>query len=176
MKQLPPNWTIGLSDTGWTNDELGMIWLRDVFNKHTRDYTIGRYRLFILDGHGSHLAAEFYRFSEKNLIILLCEPAHSSHLLQLLDFSCFSVLKRVYKRMVEEWIRLGINHIDKQDFLTIYPAARTESQSVRNIASAFRATGLELYDPDQVLLRLNISFRTPTPPPISSTLRVRSQQ
>jgi DDE superfamily endonuclease/Tc5 transposase DNA-binding domain/helix-turn-helix, Psq domain len=164
-KQLPPDWIIGLSDTGWTNDELGMIWLRDVFNRHTHDRTIGRYRLLIIDGHGSHLTAEFHRFCEDNLIILLCEPAHSSHLLQPLDVGCFSVLKRVYGRMVEDWMRLGINHIDKQDFLTIYPKARTESQSTANIISSFRATGLVPYDPDQVLSRLNISFRTPTPPP-----------
>ena len=101
-KQLPPDWTIGLSNTGWTNDELGMIWLRDVFNKHTHHHTIGRYRLLIIDGHGSHLTAEFHRFCEDNLIILLCEPAHSSHLLQPLDVSYFSVLKRVYGRMVKD--------------------------------------------------------------------------
>jgi hypothetical protein len=65
--------------------------------------------------------------------------------------------------------RHSINHIDKQDFLTIYPKARMESQSTTNITSAFRATGLVPYDPDQVLSRLNISFRTPTPPP--STLQ-----
>jgi hypothetical protein len=170
-KQLPINWVIGLSETGWTNDALGMIWLREVFDKHTRDRTIGRYRLLILDGHGSHLTPEFHCFCEDNSIILLCLPPHSSHLLQPLDVGCFSVLKRSYGKMVEEWIRLGLNHIDKQDFLTIYPKARTESQSASNIANAFRATGLVPYDPDQVLSRLHISFRTPTPPYVPSTLQ-----
>jgi hypothetical protein len=66
--------------------------------------------------------------------------------------------------MVEEWIRLGVNHINQQDFLTIYPKARAESQSASNIASVFKATGLVPYDPDQVLSRLHISFRTPAPP------------
>jgi hypothetical protein len=62
-------------------------------------------------------------------------------------------------------MRLSINHINKQDFLIIYLKARTESQSTTNIISSFRATGLVPYDPDQVLSRLNILFRTPTPPP-----------
>jgi hypothetical protein len=164
-KQLPVNWTIGLSETGWTNDALGLIWLRDIFDKYTRNQTIGRHRLLILDGHGSHFTAEFHRFCEDNAIILLCLPAHSSHLLQPLDVGCFSVLKRSYGRITEGWMRRGINHIDKQDFLTIYPTARTESQSANNIFSAFRATGIVPYDPDQVLSRLHISLRTPSPPP-----------
>jgi hypothetical protein len=72
---------IGVSETRWINNALGMIWLQEIFNKHTRDRTIGRYRLLILDGHGSHLTAKFHRFCKDNLIILLCLPPHSSHLL-----------------------------------------------------------------------------------------------
>ena len=50
-------------------------------------------------------------------------PAHSSHLLQPLDIGCFAVLKRAYSQMVEIKMRLGINHIDKLDFLEAYPQA-----------------------------------------------------
>ena len=118
---------IGVSDIGWTNDELGLIWLKEIFDPHTRGRTIGRFRLLILDGHGSHINAEFHRFCSENSIIALCLPPHSSHLLQPLDVCCFSVLKRSYSKIVESWIRLGVNHIDKQDFLEAYLPARTES-------------------------------------------------
>lgn len=118
---------LGLSETRWINDELGLIWLRDIFNKYTRGYTIGAYRLLILDSHGSHITAAFHRYCSDNSIILLCLLAHSSHLLQPLDVSCFVVLKRVYGRIVRDWIRLGYNHINKQDFLSIYLDARTEA-------------------------------------------------
>jgi hypothetical protein len=50
----------------------------------------------------------------------------------------------------------------------MYPAARTESQTTNNIFSAFRATGIVPYDPDQVLSRLNISVRPSTPTIASS--------
>jgi len=112
-KQLPSNWTIALSETGWTNDVLGLIWLRNVFDKHTRSRTVGRHRLLIIDGHGSHVTAEFHRFCADNAIILLCLPPYSSHLLQPLDVGCYSVLKRSYGRTVEGWMRHGLNHIDK---------------------------------------------------------------
>lgn len=49
---LPYGGAIGTSENGWTNKELGLFWLKEVFNKHTQSRTIGRYRLLILDGHG----------------------------------------------------------------------------------------------------------------------------
>jgi len=50
----------------------------------------------------------------------------------------------------------------------MYPVARTESQTANNISSAFRATGIVPYDPDQVLSRLNMLIRPSTPPIASS--------
>lgn len=86
---LPHNWAIGVSDNGWTNDVLGITWLRDVFDKHTKARTIGKRRLLILDGHRSHITAEFEQYCLDNSIITLCMPPHSSHLCQPLDVSCF---------------------------------------------------------------------------------------
>jgi len=59
---------------------------------------------------------------------------------------------------------MGINHIDKQDFLSLYSEIRLEGLSTSNIHSAFRATGLVPYDPELVLAKLYIQLRTPTPP------------
>jgi hypothetical protein len=38
--RLPRDWVVGLSTTGWTNDVLGLRWLRDVFDKHTVENVI----------------------------------------------------------------------------------------------------------------------------------------
>ena len=56
---LPLDWSIRVSDNGWTTDILGFEWLRTVFEPYTRDRTIGTYRLLILDGHNSHLTPQF---------------------------------------------------------------------------------------------------------------------
>ena len=92
-------------------------------------------------------------------------PAYSSHLLQPLDVGYFAVLKRLYGRMVETKIRVGINHIDKLDFLEVYPSARIKAFKSETIKNSFLATGLVLFGPDRVILKLNIRLRTPTPPP-----------
>jgi hypothetical protein len=162
--KLPYNWVIAVSENGWTNDKLGLTWLKEVFNKHTQTRTIGRYRLLVLDGHGSHNTPEFDHFCTENSIIVLYMPPHSSHLLQPLDVGCFSSLKQAYGRQIEKSMRLGINHVDKEEFLSAYSLIRGEALNQNNIQSGFRATGLAPYDPEQVLSRLNTQMHTPTPP------------
>ncbi len=135
-----------------------------MFEPYTALRTKGVYRLLILDGHRSHITPEFDLFCTEHKIITLCMPSHSSHLLQLLDVSCFATLKRAYGRQIEQLMRSGVNHIDKADFLTAYNRARTESMTPAIARSGFAATGLVPFNPDRVLSKLNIQIRTPTPP------------
>lgn len=130
---------------------------------YTQARTRGRYRLLILDGHGSHTTPEFDRFCSENSIIILCMPPHSSHLLQPLDIGCFSPLKRAYGQKVENSMRLGRNHIDKVDFLQAFKQAREEVLTASNIRSGFAGTGLVPFDPERVLSKLQIQLRTPSP-------------
>jgi hypothetical protein len=161
---LPGDWLIGVSENGWTDDVLGLTWLKNVFEKHTVQRTKGVYRLLILDGHGSHLTPEFDLFCKEHSIITLCMPPHSSHLLQPCDISLFAVLKRQYGQQIQGYIRRGTHHIDKQDFLQAYLIARTEAATTANIQSGFAATGLVPHDPERVLSKLCTQLKTPTPP------------
>jgi hypothetical protein len=56
---LPEGWSISVSENGWTTNEIGLYWLKNIFDKNTIGCTIGRYRLLILNGHGSHVNPEF---------------------------------------------------------------------------------------------------------------------
>jgi hypothetical protein len=93
-------------------------------------------------------------------------PPHSSHLLQPLNISCFSPLKRAYSREVESLIRHHINHITKLEFLPAFKTAYDRSFTSANICSAFRGAGLVPLQPDVVLLKLDVQLRTPTPAPL----------
>jgi hypothetical protein len=92
-------------------------------------------------------------------------PPHSSHLLQPLDVGCFSPLKVSYGAQIENRMRLGINHISKDEFLPAYYQAHTQAITEKNIRSSFLATGLVLFDPERVLSGLNPIVRTPSPVP-----------
>jgi hypothetical protein len=93
--------------------------------------------------------------------------------LQLLDISCFSVLKQLYRRQIEGFIQNRVNYIDKQDFLEVYLAAYKETITLANIYSSFAAAGLVLYNPEKVLSKLYTQLKTPTlPPPLFSAIGI----
>jgi hypothetical protein len=161
-EEIPRDWAIAVSDNGWTNNKLGVEWLKH-FNAYTKSRVIGARRLLILDGHESHQSLEFQELCKENNIYTLCMPPHSSHLLQPLDVGCFSPLKRAYSREVESLIRHHINHITKLEFLPAFKTAFDRSFTLANICSAFRGAGLVPLQPDTVLSKLDVQLRTPTP-------------
>lgn len=160
---LPPDWTIAVSENGWTTNELGLEWIKH-FDKHTRGRTKGAKRLLVLDGHKSHHSYEFEEYCKDSGIITLCMPAHSSHLLQPLDVGCFGPLKRAYGKEIEKLIRMHINHISKVEFLAAFKDAFYASFSEENVRGGFRGSGLVPFDPQSVISKLNVKLRTPTPP------------
>ncbi|KAH8640697.1 hypothetical protein IG631_03638 [Alternaria alternata] len=161
-EDIPRDWAIAVSDNGWTNNELGVEWLKH-FNAYTKTRVVGARRLLVFDGHKSHHSLEFQEFCKENNIYTLCMPPHSSHLLQPLDVGCFSPLKRAYSREVESLIRHHINHITKLEFLPAFKTAFNRSFTPANICSAFRGAGLVPLQPDAVLSKLDVQLRTPTP-------------
>jgi hypothetical protein len=164
---LPNDWVLAVSDNGWTTDCLGLASLKH-FDSYTKTRTKGTHRLLILDGHSSHATPEFDQYCTENQIITLCMPAHTSHLLQPLDVSCFSPLKRAYGSHVQKLARQGVLHIDKVDFLSIYRQVRISVFLKQTIRNGFLATGLMPADPQRVLSSLTVvNYRTPTPPTAS---------
>ena len=170
---VPPEWLMGDSVNGWTNDRLGLIWLTEVFHKHTKNHIMGVYRLLIMDGHGSHCTHAFEDFARQNNIIPFYLPAHSSHITQPLDVGVFSVVKRRYRERVQELIRNGQTHVDYTDFLKLYKDVRPEAITQSNVFSAFEATGVVPLNPSRVLDKLVIrvnpqSMQQATTPDTSS--------
>lgn len=159
------NWRLKVSPNGWTSDEIGLRWLEKLFILSTSLRIKSRYRLLILDGHGSYLTPKFDELYGINDIILICMPAYLSYLLQPLDISCFAVLKRSYSRMVEMKMRTRINYIDKFDFLEAYLLARIKAFRSNTIKNSFGAAALVPFSSDRVISQLNIRLRTPTPSP-----------
>ena len=162
---LPQEWQIATSPNGWTSDSIGLRWLKDVFEPYSKNHSVGAKQLLILDGHSSHLTADFDTFCKENAIICLCMPPHSSHLLQPLDVGVFGPLKRAYGKLVEAMMRSGNNHIDKTDFLSLYPNARHTVFTKDNIYGGFAGAGLKPLDKERVLSKITFQLHTPTPPP-----------
>jgi type I site-specific restriction endonuclease len=57
-----------------------------------------------------------------------------------------------------------IGHIDKATFFSAFYAAHQAAITERNIKGGFRGAGLAPFDPENVISKLDIQLRTPTPP------------
>ncbi|KAI9037480.1 transposase [Aspergillus affinis] len=129
----------------------GKHWLKEHFIPYTKNRRTGQYSLLVLDGHDSHLIPQFDDICRQYDIIPICMPANSSHLCQPLDIVCFSPLKSAYSNLIERLVRTGYYHIDKVNFLDIYPEAHIQAFKKANIQSAFKASGIVPFDPTKVL-------------------------
>ena len=136
------NWEFTATDNGWTTDKTALEWLEKVFIPQTapRDHSA---RLLILDGHGSHETTDFLWKCLEHNIYLLFLPAHTSHILQPLDLTVFSALKRAYRKELQKLNSLiDSTPIGKRNFLVCYYKARQESITPSNIKAGWRTTGL----------------------------------
>ena len=55
-EDLPRDWVIDVSPTGWTNNNLALAWLH-YFDTHAK--LVGVYWLLIIDGYESHCLVDF---------------------------------------------------------------------------------------------------------------------
>ena len=88
-----------------------------MFELHTRERAIKslplqntKQRLLIIDGHGSHIRADFIAHCIKNNIDLLIILFYCSHLLQPLNVRIFAAFKRVHNGKTDAVLRFNIQH------------------------------------------------------------------
>lgn len=167
LKHLRNEFTnVDVSETGWTDNQLGFAWFRDNFELQSRKRMQDEdcYRLLFLDGHSSHITRQVIHFCEDNKIILLCLPAHATHILQPLDVGIFGPLAARYKQLLEGKSRPGAGyHIDKIGFLNLYQDAREQILRPSIILSAFEKSGYKPWNPQKVIdnlpcAKLKISY------------------
>jgi hypothetical protein len=78
--ELDDRTAIVTSASGYSNDEISFMWPKH-FNKYSKTSQVGRKRLLILDGHGSHHTKEFIQYCDDNNIIPFGMPPNLTHLL-----------------------------------------------------------------------------------------------
>jgi hypothetical protein len=73
----------------------------------------------------------------------------------------------MYGRQIEGFIKAHIHYITKVEFLTAFKTAYPQLITVQNAQAGFYRAGLIPFDPQAVILKLDIKLRTltPTSPP-----------
>ncbi|RYP05473.1 hypothetical protein DL765_009822 [Monosporascus sp. GIB2] len=53
------SWYFTTLENGWTNTEIGLKWLREIFIPNTKPKDPKEWRLLVIDGHNSHTTEDF---------------------------------------------------------------------------------------------------------------------
>jgi hypothetical protein len=157
---------VASSPTGWTNNDLGLAWLEQVFDRYTKEKARRKYRLLIVDGHGSHLTKEFLEYCHQNRIIVAILPPHSTQTLQPLDVVCFKPLSSSYSNELDNHLQdsQGLSPLSKAGFFSLFWPAWVYTFTESLIKQAFRTTGISPVDANVILQR----FRHTTPEDLES--------
>ena len=138
-----------VSQSGWTNDDLGVAWLEQVFDPATQDKARRNYRLLILDGHGSHVTTRFLDYCDENRILVLVYPPYATPTLQPLDVSCFKPLSQSYSNelIYHNYNTKGWIPVQKADFISLFWPAWVNTFTESLILRAFKTTGIHPLHP-----------------------------
>ncbi|KAF8239637.1 hypothetical protein L208DRAFT_1201091, partial [Tricholoma matsutake] len=145
----PAEGSLGHSRKGWTDGEIGIVWIRD-FDKQMRWKANGEARLLLVDGHNSHYMCGFLEFARLAFIHILCYSAHGTHVYQGLDVIVFGVLKLYWTHEKDKWEREKWQKVSKTNFLAIYGAAHKWALTSDIIKMVFEKTGVWPFNRDVV--------------------------
>jgi hypothetical protein len=137
---------VSSSPTGWTNNDIGLAWLEQVFNRKTKQKARldQDWRLLIVDGHGSYFLMDFIEYCKAHKILLAVFLPHSTHTLQPLDVVCFKSLSTNYSAKLTNQLfkTQGLLAVQKEDFFPLFWSAWESTFTRKFVLKAFEATGI----------------------------------
>ncbi|CBQ69138.1 related to transposase [Sporisorium reilianum SRZ2] len=175
MENIPATWQFSKGPSGWTDNELAILWAENVFDANMKLSTPSEWRLLIIDGHASHTSSRFIDALWKRHILPVCLPAHATHVMQPLDVSIFGPITVAYWCLVTELApHVAATGIDKAQFGTLYAQAQAKTLTLAAAKKAFQDTRLTNHlVPEKVLSQLAGSTTagrqsSPSKPPAST--------
>jgi hypothetical protein len=112
--------------SGWTNEDTGLQWLIQVFDRETKARARQSWRLLYVDGHGSHVTLRFLEYCAANRILVARFPPHATHTVQPLDVVVFKSLSSAYSR---EHPNINFSRSAKGRFPSIFRSNTTQMPS-----------------------------------------------
>ena len=137
-----------------------------VFIPMTKPKDPKAHRLFIFDGHNSHISFEMAQAAVENNIHLLCLPPHTTHALQPLDVACFRSAKAIWSRVCNTFFdKHSKRALGKEDFPACIKIVSDHLQEHPEFCiNGFRRCGIYPYDrtagDDKVMTIGSLSFKS----------------
>jgi hypothetical protein len=150
------------TENGWSSNKMGLSWLKNVFETHTKPASPRARRLLLVDGHSSYVNMAFINFADKHRIIVMILPPYTTHRLQPLDVGLFQPLSTAYSKELDDLMSKsgGLVSMSKRMFSPMFKRAWDKSFTVVNIQHAFQKPGIWPTDGEEMIRRVT------RPPPL----------
>jgi hypothetical protein len=117
----------------------------------------------IIDGHSSHITAQFIAFCITSKIDLFLLPPHSLHKTQPLNLSIFGPLKTALNLEVDRIFQHSTMRLLHVEWTSAYIKARARCFKPSSIEFGFRKAGIYLFNPEILLSMITPPPQTPSP-------------
>jgi DDE superfamily endonuclease len=138
------------STNGWTDGELGLVWMTKDFDPQMKEKAAGATRVLLMDGHSSHYTYELLAYARENNIIILGYSPHCTHVLQGLDVVCFAKMKTEFYHKIHIFEDSNKHAMTKGDFTGVFGRAFLRAFTKDAIEAAFCATEIFPFDPNVI--------------------------
>lgn len=135
-----PNTLYGLSDKGWTDQELFKHWMTDLFLPNIPP---ARPVMLLLDGHSSHYEPHTIRLAAQEGVVILCLPPHTTHVSQPLDVSFFAPLKMYWSEACHLFMQENPGRVvTKYQFSSLFSTAWYKAIKPATLVAGFKKVGV----------------------------------
>ena len=125
------------------DDDLSFAYISEHFEPLTRPRPLAaKARIFIVDGHSSHVHQHVVQFAFNYNIHMICLPPYSTHLMQPLDVGYFSLVQKSYQWHLRRWIAANpMDVLKKVGFQSLLTATHNELYTVDVLLAAWKKSG-----------------------------------
>ncbi len=99
--KITDSYVFGVSDTGYSNNELSYDWLQH-FQVASARRQKGTHRLLLFDGNASHCTYEFVQYCDQHQVVVFCLPPHATHFFQPLNVVLFQPYKHHHAEAIDQ--------------------------------------------------------------------------
>ena len=120
-------------------------WVQAFVKETTELRKVHNFLVLTLDGFAGHLSFQSLNLLKENNILVVALPAHTSHRMQVLDYTVFSPFKNsLTKRINERIILVGASAMrnDVYTLCELVHEAYKEAVTYKNIVAGFKACGI----------------------------------
>ncbi|XP_010891107.3 uncharacterized protein LOC105023530 isoform X2 [Esox lucius] len=135
----PPQALYGESSTGYIDGGLFRKWFQHFLHHAVKERPL----LLVFDGHKSHMDLEVLAAAQREGVILLCLPPHSTDVLQPLDVACFGPLKAEFSKVAGDLSQFDNSYIvNKFEFARVFRYPYQRCKDMRFAVEGFKKCGL----------------------------------